>query len=96
MESEVTGFKIKCIRPYHGCGFSNIRNLDCVFSPCQLIVYGYTQRGNGNKNFIVLFERDSKTIYGSPLQNFYTCFISGNTLIKNIEWFAVIDICRYA
>ena len=31
---KLQGFKIKRIRPYHGCGVSNIRNLACVSSPC--------------------------------------------------------------
>ena len=32
------------------------------------------------KNFIVSFERDSKTINRSLLQNFYICFTSGDIL----------------
>ena len=32
-------------------------------------------KGNGNKKFIVLFERDCKTVYGSLLQNFYICLL---------------------
>ena len=31
---KLQGLKIKRIRPYHGCGVSNIRNLACVSSPC--------------------------------------------------------------
>ena len=32
------------------------------------------------KNFIVSFERDSKTLNRSLLQNFYICFTSGDIL----------------
>ena len=38
------------------------------------------KKGNGNKKFIVSFERDSKTINRSLLQNFFICFTSGDIL----------------
>ena len=45
--------------------------------------YGHIRlllKGNGNKNLIVSFERDSKTIYRSLLQHFCICFTSEDIL----------------
>ena len=42
-----------------------------VLQILNILRYSLALKGNGNKNFIVLFERDSKTIYRSLLQNFY-------------------------
>ena len=48
------------------------------------------------KTFIVSFERHSKTIYRSLLQNFNVCFISWHILIRNIKLSTILDICGYA
>ena len=37
-------------------------------------------KGMAKKNLIDSFERDSKTMYTSLLQNFYICFTSGDIL----------------
>ena len=43
------------------------------------------------KNFIVSFERDSKTINRSVLQNFYVCFTSGDILISINDLSDILD-----
>ena len=53
-------------------------------------------REMATKSFIVSFERESKTIYRSLLQNFFICLISLHILIRNIKLSAILDICRCA